>query len=55
MDRTLTLKTEENMEALGERIARALPQGGFVALCGDLGAGRPSSAGARADRWASIT
>ena len=40
MDRTLTLKTEENMEALGERIARALPQGGFVALYGDLGAGK---------------
>ena len=36
----LTLKTERDMEALGERIARALPQGGFVALYGDLGAGK---------------
>ena len=40
MERTLTLKTEQDMEALGECIARALPQGGFVALYGDLGAGK---------------
>ena len=40
MERTLTLKTEQDMEALGDRIARALPQGGFVALYGDLGAGK---------------
>ena len=40
MARTLILKTESEMEALGERIARALPQGGFVARCGDLGAGK---------------
>ena len=40
MERTLTLKTEQDMEALGARIARALPTGGFVALCGDLGAGK---------------
>ena len=40
MERTLTLKTEQDMEALGERIARTLPQGGFVALYGDLGAGK---------------
>ena len=40
MERSLTLKTEQDMEALGSRIARALPTGGFVALCGDLGAGK---------------
>ena len=40
MERTLTLKTEQDMEALGERIARTLPRGGFVALYGDLGAGK---------------
>ena len=40
MERMLTLKTEQDMEGLGERIARALPQGGFVALYGDLGAGK---------------
>ena len=40
MERTLTLKTERDMEALGERIALALPQGGFAALYGDLGAGK---------------
>ena len=40
MERTLTLKTEQDMEGLGERIARTLPQGGFVALYGDLGAGK---------------
>ena len=40
MERTLTLTTENEMEALGERIAQALPQGGFVALYGDLGAGK---------------
>ena len=40
MERTLTLKTEQDMEALGARIAQALPNGGFVALCGDLGAGK---------------
>ena len=40
MERTLTLKTEQDMEALGSRIARALPTGGFVALYGDLGAGK---------------
>ena len=40
MERTLMLKTEPEMEALGERIARALPLGGFVALDGDLGAGK---------------
>ena len=40
MERTLTLKTEQDMEGLGERIARALPAGGFVALYGDLGAGK---------------
>ena len=36
----MTLKTEQDMETLGERIARALPAGGFVALYGDLGAGK---------------
>ena len=40
MERTLTLKTEQDMEELGERIARTLPDGGFVALSGDLGAGK---------------
>ena len=40
MERSLTLKTEQDMEALGSRIARALHDGGFVALCGDLGAGK---------------
>ena len=40
MERTLTLKTEQDMEGLGERIARGLPDGGFVALYGDLGAGK---------------
>ncbi|MBR0357588.1 MAG: tRNA (adenosine(37)-N6)-threonylcarbamoyltransferase complex ATPase subunit type 1 TsaE [Clostridia bacterium] len=40
MERTLTLKTEGDMEALGMRIAQALPRGGFVALYGDLGAGK---------------
>ncbi len=40
MERTFVLKTEEEMESLGERIAKALPRGGFVALCGDLGAGK---------------
>ena len=40
MERILTLKTEQDMESLGARIARALPQGGFVALYGDLGAGK---------------
>ena len=40
MERTLTLKTEQDMEGLGERMARALPRGGFVALYGDLGAGK---------------
>ncbi len=40
MERTLTLKTEQDMERLGERVARALPHGGFVALYGDLGAGK---------------
>ena len=40
MERTLTLKTEQDMEALGARIARAFPRGGFVALYGDLGAGK---------------
>ena len=36
MERTLTLKTESDMETLGQSIARALPEGGFVALYGDL-------------------
>ena len=40
MERTLTLKTESEMEALGARIVKALPGGGFVALYGDLGAGK---------------
>ena len=40
MERTLTLKTEGDMEALGMRVAQALPHGGFVALYGDLGAGK---------------
>ena len=40
MDRELTLTTEREMEALGERLVRALPRGGFVALYGDLGAGK---------------
>ena len=40
MERMLTLKTEQDMEELGERIARTLPDGGFVALYGDLGAGK---------------
>ena len=40
MEKTLTLKTEQDMESLGARIARALPQGGFVALYGNLGAGK---------------
>ena len=54
MERTLMLKRELEMEALGMRIARALPCGGFVALYGDLGRGRPSSVGARGGPWASI-
>ena len=40
MERTMTLTTEQDMEALGARIAQALPHGGFVALYGDLGAGK---------------
>ena len=40
MERTLTMKTEQDMEALGIHIAQALPQGGFVALYGGLGAGK---------------
>ena len=40
MERTMTLKTEQDMEALGSQIAKALSQGGFVALYGDLGAGK---------------
>ena len=40
MERMLTLKTEQDMEGLGERIARSLLGGGFVALYGDLGAGK---------------
>ena len=40
MARMLTLATEQEMERLGERIARALPHGGFVSLYGDLGAGK---------------
>ena len=40
MELTMTLQTEQDMEGLGTRIARALPQGGFVALYGDLGAGK---------------
>ena len=40
MERTLTLTTEQDMEQLGERIARGLPTGGFMALYGDLGAGK---------------
>ena len=40
MERELTLTTEREMEALGERLVRALPRGGFVALDGDLGAGK---------------
>ena len=40
MERTLTLKTESEMEELGARMAKALPAGGFVALYGDLGAGK---------------
>ena len=31
----LTLKTEQDMEALGARIARALPRGGRVCICAD--------------------
>ena len=40
MERELTFTTEAEMEALGERLARALPEGGFIALYGDLGAGK---------------
>ena len=40
MERTLTLKTESEMEELGARMAKTLPAGGFVALYGDLGAGK---------------
>ena len=40
MERTLTLKTEQDMEELGTGISRSLPEGGFVALYGDLGAGK---------------
>lgn len=37
---TLTVKTESEMLALGERIAHALGCRGFVALYGNLGAGK---------------
>ena len=39
MERELYVTTEAEMEELGEKIARALPQGGCIALRGDLGAG----------------
>ena len=40
MERELIFATESEMEDLGERLARALPEGGFIALYGDLGAGK---------------
>ena len=40
MERELKFSTEAEMEDLGERLARALPEGGFIALYGDLGAGK---------------
>ena len=36
----LTARTEEDTLRLGARLAALLPEGGFVALCGDLGAGK---------------
>ena len=38
--RTMVCKTEQETEALGRRIVRALPVPSFVALYGDLGAGK---------------
>ena len=40
MAQTLILETEKDMENLGARIASYLSDGGFVALYGDLGAGK---------------
>lgn len=34
------LQTEADCQALGEKLVKALPQGAFVALYGDLGAGK---------------
>ena len=38
--RTMVCKTEQETEALGRRIVRALPVPSFVVLYGDLGAGK---------------
>ncbi len=40
MEACLQIQTESDMLALGERIGAALRHGGFVALYGDLGAGK---------------
>ena len=37
---TRTIKTEEEMLALGKRVAKLLGKTGFIALYGDLGAGK---------------
>ena len=38
--KTIVCKTEQETEALGRRLVRALPVPSFVALYGDLGAGK---------------
>jgi tRNA threonylcarbamoyladenosine biosynthesis protein TsaE len=38
--KTITCKTEQETESLGRRLIRALPVPSFVALYGDLGAGK---------------
>lgn len=40
MERSYCAATEREMEALGESVGKGLSSGGFVALCGDLGAGK---------------
>lgn len=40
MERILRAQTEQEMQALGAALARKLGGGGFVALYGDLGAGK---------------